>query len=77
MVESGSRGQGEELRVTTLVPDLRTGGQVNECQHYSNKSDTEKIYYGGKLAFLFNLIGHMQAVLGVGWGAMLLFFCRI
>lgn len=71
MVEGGSRGQGEELRVSTLVPDLRTGGQVNECQHYSNKSDIEKIYYEGKLAFLFNLIGQMQAVSGGGgWGAM-------
>lgn len=64
MVEGGSRGQGEELRVTTLVPDLRTGGQVNQGQHYSNRSDIEKIYLGGKLAFLFNLIGQMQAFFG-------------
>lgn len=34
---------------------------MNECQHYSNESDIEKIYFGGKWAFLFNLIGQMLA----------------
>lgn len=38
---------------------------MNECQHYSNESDIEKIYFGGKLAFLFNLIGQMLAFF---WG---------